>query len=57
MPHDIRARLTIYGHEEMSAKELRFFKKWICSLADEMQTHKKGDLSKKFLATLYKQKV
>ena len=51
---EIRARLTIYHHEELKGKELRFFKKWILAVATELQAHKAGNLSKIFRATLYK---
>lgn len=49
----IRARLVIHNHEKMSDKEFKFFKKWIKSVAEEMQKHKRGDLSKLFRATLF----
>lgn len=51
---NIRARLTIYGHEEMTDKEFNFFKKWIKALGEEMQIQKRGDLSKIFRATFFK---
>ena len=53
--NEIRARLTIYGHEEMSDKEFKFFKKWITEIVGNTATHKRGELSKIFRQTLYKQ--
>lgn len=53
---DIRARLTIYGHEDMSDKEFKFFKKWITELVPQTANHKRGELSKVFRQTLYKSK-
>ena len=50
----IRARLTIYNHEELKGSKLAFFRKWIKAVAQEMQTQKPGELSKVFRATLYK---
>ena len=52
--NNIQARLTIYGHEEMSDKQFKLFKNWIKEVAAEMQTQKRGDLSKIFRATLFK---
>lgn len=52
--NSIRARLTIYGHEDMSDSEFMFFKKWITVVVPETATHKRGDLSKVFRQTLYK---
>jgi hypothetical protein len=51
---EIRARLTIYGHEDMSDKEFKFFKKWITEIIGNTATHNRGDLSKIFRQTLYK---
>jgi len=51
---NIRARLTIYGHEEMSDKEFAFFKKWITTVVPQTAKNKRGDLSKIFRQTLYK---
>ena len=51
---EIRARLTIYGHEDMSDKEFKFFKKWITEVVPTTAIHKRGDLSKIFRQTLYK---
>lgn len=51
----IRARLTIYGHEEMSDKEFEFFKQWITKVVPQTAKNKRGDLSKIFRQTLYKQ--
>ena len=51
---EIRARLTIYGHEEMSNKEFKFFKKWITEVVPQTAENKRGDLSKVFRQTLYK---
>lgn len=51
---DIRARLTIYGHEEMSDKEFEFFKKWITQVVTQTAKNKRGELSKVFRQTLYK---
>ena len=50
----IRARLTIYGHEEMSDKEFKFFKKWITKVVPITAIHKRGELSKVFRQTLFK---
>ena len=52
---EIRARLTIYGHEDMSDKEFKFFKKWITEIVAHTATHKRGDLSKVFKQTLFKE--
>jgi hypothetical protein len=52
--NDIRARLTIYGHEEMSDKEFKFFKKWITKIVPQTADNKRGELSKVFRQTLYK---
>jgi len=51
---EIRARLTIYGHEEMSDKEFKFFKKWLTVMVASTAKNKRGDLSKVFRQTLYK---
>ena len=51
---EIRARLTIYGHEEMSDKEFKFFKKWITIVVPQTAENKRGELSKIFRQTLYK---
>lgn len=53
----IRARLTIYGHEDMSDKEFKFFKKWITKIVGHTATHKRGELSKIFRQTLYKSNI
>lgn len=53
--NQIRARLTIYGHEDMSDKEFAFFKKWLTKVVPETAKNKRGDLSKIFRQTLYKQ--
>lgn len=50
----IQARLTVYGHEEMTDKQFRLFKRWIKAVAEEMQQQKRGDLSKRYRATLFK---
>lgn len=50
----IRARLTIYGHEEMSDKEFQLFKDWITKVVPAIAKNKRGDLSKIFRQTLYK---
>lgn len=52
--NNIRARLTIYRHEEMSDKEFSFFKKWLIEIVADTATHNRGDLSKIFRQTLYK---
>lgn len=52
---NIRARLTIYGHEEMSDKEFKFFKKWITIVIPQTVENKRGELSKIFRQTLYKE--
>ncbi len=52
---DIRARLTIYGHEEMSDKEFAFFKLWITKIVANTAKNKRGELSKIFRQTLYKE--
>ena len=51
----IRARLTIYGHEDMSDKEFKFFKTWITKIVPQTAENKRGDLSKIFRQTLFKQ--
>lgn len=53
--NEIRARLTVYGHEEMSDKEFNFFKKWLKVVVPQTAENKRGDLSKIFRQTLYKQ--
>lgn len=52
---EIRARLTIYGHEEMSDKEFKFFKKWLTQVVPATAKNKRGELSKVFRQTLYKE--
>lgn len=52
---NIRARLTIYGHEEMSDKEFEFFKQWITKVVPQTAKNKRGELSRVFRQTLYKQ--
>ena len=32
---EIRARLTIYNHEEMSDNEFKFFKKWLTQVVPQ----------------------
>lgn len=51
----IRARLTVYGHEDMTAKELKFFKKWVLMIAEELQNQEQGDLNRVWRATLFKE--
>lgn len=53
--NEIRARLTVYGHEHMSDKEFEFFKKWLTKVVPQTAKNKRGDLSKIFRQTLYKQ--
>ena len=50
----IRARLTIYGHEDMSDKEFEFFKTWLTKVIPQTTKNKRGELSKVFRQTLYK---
>lgn len=52
--NDIRARLTIYGHEEMSDKEFEVFKLWIIKSVRGTANFKRGELSKVFRQTLFK---
>ena len=52
--NEIRARLTVYGHEEMSDKEFKFFKKWLTVVVPSTAKNKRGELSKVFRQTLYK---
>lgn len=52
---EIRARLSVYGMGEMSAKEFNFFRKWIMLVAKEMAREKQEVFSKNYRATLYKQ--
>ena len=54
MKTKIRARLTIYNHEEMSDKEFKFFKKWITEILPQTAKNKRGELSKIFRQTLFK---
>lgn len=54
MKQQIRARLTIYGHEDMSDKEFKQFKMWITKLVPATAKNKRGELSKIFRQTLYK---
>jgi len=51
---EIRARLTIYGHADMTDNEFDFFKKWIMKIVPDTAKHKRGELSKIFRQTLYK---
>lgn len=51
---EIRARLTIYGHQEMSDKEFKFFKTWITKVVPQTAQNKRGELSNVFRQTLYK---
>lgn len=53
--NNIRARLTIYSHEDMTDSEFKFFNKWLTEIVAETAKHKRGDLSKIFRQTLYKQ--
>jgi hypothetical protein len=50
----IQAQLIIHDHGKMSDKQFKLFKRWIKSVASEMQKHKRGELSKIFRATLFK---
>jgi hypothetical protein len=50
----IRARLTVYGHEEMSDSEFKLFKKWLTIVVPATAKNKRGELSKVFRQTLYK---
>ena len=50
----VRARLTIYGHAEMSDKEFKFFKKWLTIVVPQTAKEDRGALSKVFRQTLYK---
>lgn len=52
--NEIRARLTVYGHEDMTDKEFKFFKKWIKEIVGHTATYKRGELSKIFRQTIYK---
>jgi hypothetical protein len=52
----VRARLTVYGHEDMSDPEFKFFKKWLKTIVPDTASNKRGELSKVFRQTLYKQK-
>lgn len=52
--NNIRARLIIYGHQDMSDKEFKFFKTWITKIVPQTADNKRGDLSKVFRQTLYK---
>lgn len=52
--NSIRARLTVYGLQEMDTRQLNFFRKWIMAIATEMKTAKPKDYSKIFRATLFK---
>lgn len=53
--NNIRARLTVYSHEDMTDSEFKFFKKWITTVVPDTAKHNRGDLSKIFRQTLYKQ--
>ena len=50
----VRARLTVYGHEDMSDSEFRMFKSWLTKIVPQTAKHKRGELSKVFRQTLYK---
>ena len=50
----IRARLTVYDHQDMSDKEFKFFKKWITEVVPQTAENKRGELSKIFRQTLYR---
>lgn len=54
MKDEIQARLTVYGHGEMTDTQFKLFKKWIKATAEDMQKQKRGDLSKRYRATLFK---
>lgn len=54
--NSIRARLTIYGHKDMSDSEFKFFKKWLTVIVPLTAKNKRGELSKVFRQTLFKQK-
>ncbi len=51
----IRARLTVYDHSKMSDKEFKFFKQWVKKIVPETAKNKRGELSKVFRQTLFKQ--
>lgn len=51
---NIRARLTVYGHEDMNDTEFKFFKKWLTEVVVGTAKHNRGDLSKIFRQTLFK---
>lgn len=53
--HKIRARLTVYGHGEMSQKELKQFKWFVSELIPKLAQDKQGELSNVFRQTLYKE--
>ena len=55
LKNSIRARLTIYGHAEMTDKEFKFFIKWLTTVVPQTAKNKRGELSKVFRQTLYKQ--
>ena len=50
----IQARLTVYGHKEMSDKQFKLFKKWLTKLVPLTAKYKRGQLSKVFRQTFYK---
>ena len=51
---EIQARLTVYGMNEMSLKQFRFYRNWIRAIYEEMKTADRKDYSKVWRATLYK---
>lgn len=52
--NNIRARLTIYNHEDMSDKEFKFFQEWLRNVVPQTADNRRGELSKIFRQTLYK---
>ena len=52
---NICARLVIHNHEQLTDKELRQLKRWLTKAVPEIAKYKRGELSKQFRQTLYKE--
>ena len=54
MKNNIRARLSVYGMNTLSRKELKALKKWLESIAKEMESLEVEAYTKNPRFTLYK---